>query len=361
MKYLSDKKDYRTERRFRLALAVLIALLFVILAWQGRDLIRLPTPGTIVLYGFSIMEEVMREGIFPAFQETWQTRTGEHVELVAAFAGSGAITGKIIRRFPAEVAILSSKIDVIHLMEAHVLWQSSWDHLPHEGVVVRTPFIIVVREGNPRGITDFADLMREGVVVVQADPTTSGGGQWSILAEYGSALRETGNRDLAWEQLRGIWKNVAAPQAPSAREARRRFASGTGDALVTYEQDAIGNPARAPVVGELVYPPRTIISEPTLVKIDRNVAEDQRDLVDGFVEFLWSRQAQQIFVEYGFRSPLEELNQANAKLGMIEDPFTWESLGGARQAERTILKDLWRDRIKAARMTDPEHAGSAGF
>lgn len=75
-----------------------------------------------------------------------------------------------------------------------------------------------------------------------------------------------------------------------------------------------------------------------MVRLDKNVTESQRPLIDAFVEFLWSRQAQQIFVDYGFRSPIEELNQVNPHFGVIESRFTLDSLGGPRQAQRTVAR-----------------------
>jgi sulfate transport system substrate-binding protein len=202
----------------------------------------------------------------------------------------------------------------------------------------------VVREGNPKNIRDFADLAAEGTSVLHTDPTTSGSAQLSILAEYGSAFLRTGDPEEAFAQLLGIWKNVTA-QAASARAARTEFGNGTGDALITYEQDAIGTPARRPIAGEIIYPRSTVICEHTAVTLDKNVTDRQRRLVDAFFEFLWSRQAQQIFVDYGFHSPVEELNPADSKLGMVELPFTLQSLGGPRRAQREILDAVWRDRV----------------
>lgn len=142
----------------------------------------------------------------------------------------------------------------------------------------------------------------------------------------------------------GIWRNVTV-RLPDARAARREFDDGTGDALVTYEQDVIGTPTRGRTAGEIIYPKSTILSEQIAVKLERNIDERQSDLVEAFFEFLWSEEAQRILVEYGFRSPREELNQSNPRLATIESPFTLEDLGGPRTADREILEGVWRERV----------------
>jgi sulfate/thiosulfate transport system substrate-binding protein len=328
----------------RAALWAGIASLGLYVAWPWLPGTRASQPRTIVVYGFSILGEMMNEAIFPAFQEEWQTSTGERIEFVTSFAGSGTITNQMILGVPAEVAILSLELDALRLVENGVLLENSWQGLPHAGVVNRTPFIILVRPGNPKGITDFQDLSRPGVGVVHPDPLTSGGAQWGILAEYGSALRTTGDPQEAFTQLRGIWLNVVA-QASSARGARTQFENGFGDALITYEQEALHDQALGRLNGEIVYPQSTILSEHTLVVIEKNIDPDNRELVDAFIAFLWSDAAQSIFVEYGFRSVEERLNTENPGFGEIQDAFTVEDLGGWPQAKRDIIDQIWRDQV----------------
>lgn len=312
--------------------------------WPWLPGVRARPSRTIVLYGFSILGEVVNEGIFPAFQAEWDARTGERVELTSAFASSGTITNQIILGVPAEVAIVSLELDALRLVENGVVPGPTWRDLPHGGVVNRTPFIILARPGNPKGIADFANLARPGVGVVHPDPLTSGGAQWAILAEYGSVILETGDEELAFNQLLGIWRNVVA-QAGSARAARTQFENGFGDALITYEQEAVFDRARGRLAAEIVYPPETVLSEHTVVVIDKNVTQAQRDLIDAFVDFLWSETAQRIFVEYGFRSVDESLNEANPNFGEIARPFTVADLGGWPQVKEEVIETIWKGRV----------------
>jgi sulfate/thiosulfate transport system substrate-binding protein len=311
------------------------------LPWNARA-----NPRTIVVYGFSILGEVMTKGIFPAFQQEWQARTGEHIEFVSSFSGSGTITNQIILGVPAEVGILSTELDAQRLVQQKVLSGPTWHELPHGGTLNFTPFVIITRKNNPKQIHDFADLARPGVGVVHADPRTSGGAMWGILAEFGSA-RQMGAGDAeAEQQLAGVWKNVVA-QASSARGARTQFENGYGDALVTYEQEALYDISRKKFNNELIYPPSTIESEHTVVVIDRNIAPQDRELIDAFVRFLWTETGQRIFVQYGFRSVDAEIN-ASAGFKTIEKPFRVADLGGWAQAKKEIIDAIWKQRIIAA-------------
>ena len=313
-------------------------------AWPWLPGVRASQPRTIVLYGFSILGEVMDEGVLPAFQTSWAARTGERIEFATSFASSGTITNQMILGVPAEVGILSLELDALRLEQAGVLSGPTWGELPYAGVLNRTPFIILVRPGNPKDIHDFADLARPGIRVVHPDPLTSGGAQWAILAEYGSALRQTGDPEQAYRQLLGIWRNVVA-QASSARAARTQFESGFGDALVTYEQEATYDLGRDRLEAEIVYPASTILSEHLVVALDRNIQPNEKELIQAFIEFLWSAQAQQVFVAHGFRSVDESLNGANSDFGVIQDPFTVADLGGWPQAKRDIVDGVWQGRV----------------
>ncbi|HET8679049.1 MAG TPA: substrate-binding domain-containing protein [bacterium] len=323
-------------------LGVLAALGFYAL-WPQLPWGRTSTR-TLVLYGFSILGEVMNEGVFPAFQAEWQRRAGEKVEFISSFASSGTVTNQMIMGVPAQVGILSLELDALRLVNRRVVPEPTWRTLPHKGILNRTPFIIMVRPGNPKQIRDFGSLTSPGVGVVHPDPLTSGGAQWALLAEYGAALRRTKDKEAAYEQLLGIWRNVVA-QASSARATRTQFENGFGDALITYEQEAVRDRARGRLKADVVYPKSTILSEHTVVTVEKNIRQHERELVKSFIDFLWSEAAQRIFVEYGFRSVEERLNVYNRGFGVIEDPFTVGDLGGWPQAKAEIIEAIWKRRV----------------
>lgn len=328
-----------------LAIAGAALLLYAVWPW-------LPLPGraapprTVVFYGFSILSEVLNEDVLPDFARRWQARTGERVEFITSFAGSGTVTNQLTLGVPAQLALLSLELDAERLAAAGVVPPGSWRRLPHGGVVNRTPFVLVVRRGNPLGIHDFPDLGRPGVRVVHPDPLTSGGANWALLAEYGSAARRSPGREqeAGFQSLRGVWHNVVA-QAASARAARTQFENGFGDVLVTYEQDVLADAVKGKLPGEIVYPPSTVLSEHTLVVVEKNVTPADRPLIDALVEFLWSEPAQRSFVRRGFRSVDEELNKANPTFGRIKDPFKVADFGGWDRVKKEIVDGIWKERV----------------
>jgi sulfate/thiosulfate-binding protein len=305
---------------------------------------------TITLYGFSILKEVLEKAIFPAFAARWKREHNEDVNFTSSFAGSEIVTNQILQGVGADIAILSIERDAERLKQAGFV-TADWRQLPEKGIVNKTPFVILVRKGNPKGIRDFADLGKAGVEVIHPEPTSSGGAQWSLLAIYGSELKkseaEGKGRDeaRALRTLQAVWKNVIA-SPDSARAARTQFETGHGDALVTYELEGLLMKQAGAAI-EVVIPESTIFSEHPAVVIDRNVTPDERPVIDAFMQFLWSEEAQRAFVQYHFRSVNNEaLNDANKEFGAIKLPFTVEYFGGWGRAYPDIIEHVWRDQVQ---------------
>ena len=313
----------------------------------------------ITLYGFSIMKESLEKGIFPGFAAKWKKEQGEDVRFTSSFAGSETVTNQIIQGVPADVAILSIDRDAQRLKDNGFV-TSDWHALPYKGIVNKTPFVILVRKGNSKSILDFPDLAKPGVRLIHPDPVSSGGAQWSILAIYGSELvksqlpvvvntvpKQNGEPDRARaiQTLRAIWHNVISTPS-SAREARTQFETGFGDALVTYELEGLlMKQAGTPV--EIVVPKATIFSEHPAVVIDRNVSAAKRPVVDAFMQYLWSDEAQQAFVKYNFYSVTNDaFNQANKGFGHIEMPFTIDYFGGWGKAYPEVIEQVFRDQVQ---------------
>src|SRR5215210_8031994 len=286
---------------------------------------------TITLYGFSILKEVLEKAIFPAFAAKWKKEHGQDVSFTSSFAGSETVTNLILQGVGADIAILSIERDAERLKQAGFV-TSDWHQLPSSGIVNKTPFIILVRKGNPKGIHDFADLGKPKVELIHPEPVSSGGAQWSLLAIYGSELKKSeaeGARDeaRALKTLQAVWNNVLA-SPDSARAARTQFETGHGDALITYELEGLLMKQAGAEI-EVIIPESTIFSEHPAVIIDRNVTGEERAVVEAFMQFLWSEEAQRLFVQYHFRSiNNESLNEANKEFGQIKLPFTVEYFGG---------------------------------
>jgi len=305
---------------------------------------------TITVYGFSIMKEALEKDVYPAFAAKWKREHGIDVNFVSSFAGSETVTNQILQGAPADLAILSIERDAQRLMEGKAT-TTDWHSFPNGGIVNRTPFIILVRKGNPKQITDFPDLAKPGVKVIHPDPVSSGGAQWSILAMYGSELKKSEkessepDKTRALHTLQAIWKNVISTPG-SAREARTQFETGYGDALVTYELEGLMMKQAGADV-DVVIPKATIFSEHPAVIIDRNVTAAEKPVVQAFLNFLWTDEAQKAFVKYYFRAVTNEsFNNENSQFAKIEEPFTIEMFGGWDKAYPEVIEQIFRDQVQ---------------
>ncbi len=325
-------------RKGRIISILVVLIVFFFIIWQGEDLATAPKNRTLIVYCFAGMQEVMENDIFPAFKQYWSDENDEEVEIIATFAGSGAIVDKIISRFPAEVAILSSPIDAIRLSEQMRVPAGSWEELPNGGVFGYARMVMIVRESNPLGIADFSDLKNPEVKTILPDPICSGAGQWALLALYCSGLDEQGDTLAALGQVEEIFKNVSW-QPASAQEAVRQFNEGNGDVLIAYESNLLGNKIRNQIPGELVYPSCSIISEHIVLPIPKNITAKQRDLVDSFIRFLWSMESQQILAAYNFIS-VDSMSNAQPESDLFRETYTLSSLGGPKQVKSSIVDKL---------------------
>ena len=307
----------------------------------------------ITVYGFSIMKEALERSIYPGFVGKAKREHNIDIHFTSSFAGSETVTNQILQGVKAEIAILSIERDAQRLKQAGFV-TSDWHDLPQKGIVNKTPFVILVRKGNPKGIHDFSDLAKPGVRLIHPDPISSGGAQWSILAIYGAELvkseKQTGTADptRALQTLQAIWRNVISTPA-SAREARTTFELGNGDALITYELDGLlMKEQNKNADAEMVIPEATIFSEHPAVVIDRNVSPADRPVVDAFMQYLWSDEAQRAFVKYHFRSTSNDsLNQENKELATIKYPFTVnDKFGGWERAYPEVIEGIFRNQVQ---------------
>src|SRR5438128_11001733 len=141
----------------------------------------------ITLYGFSIMKESLEKAVYPAFIAKWKQEHGQDVHFTSSFAGSETVTNQILQGVKAQIAILSIDRDAQRLKQGGFV-TSDWHALPQKGIVNKTPFVILARKGNPKGIHDFADLAKRGVRLLHPDPISSRAAQWSLLAIFGSEI-----------------------------------------------------------------------------------------------------------------------------------------------------------------------------
>jgi sulfate/thiosulfate transport system substrate-binding protein len=320
--------------------AALVALVgfYALRAYTGEG----QGPVRLVVYAFSTQEQVLTDGIFPAFERAWEAETGRELELEAVFGASGTLAGQINLGAPADIALLSTA--------EHVDWLRLGRRVRQDTrplIVGCTPMVIATRPGNPWGITGYSSLAQDGLSLIHSDPQVSGAGEWSVLAVYGSALFETGDAAAAEAQLAALWRNVRM-LAPSARAAMTLFELGAGDALITYEQDALLAQQRGVTI-EVVTPGRTIVARPAAVIVDNNVTRAERPAAEALIRYLTSDAGLQILSAQHMR-PADCQDET---LTPLVAPFTVEDLGGWSTAYDELVKDLWRAKIAPGLNLEP--------
>jgi sulfate/thiosulfate transport system substrate-binding protein len=335
------------------ARGLFIAFLLLCCLTNCRRRSDIAKEATLTIYGFSVVREPLENEIVPAFVNDWEKKTGQKLNFTLSFAGSEMVTNQIVSGVEADLAILAMERNAQRLFDEKAT-KSHWHWLPHGGVINKTPMVILVRKGNPKRIRDFADLAKPGVRLIYPDPTASGAGQWSLLAIYGAELlkseRRTGVRDkkAALEQLKQIWRNVIATP-DSARAARTQLERGEGDALITYELEALQLLDKQ-LPFEVVTPSSTIFCEHVVVIVDHGMPPAKYALVELFARSLWEGQAQHAWVKYHFRSiNFEEMNDENPRFVKIAFPFTVADLGSWKQAYPEIIEGVWKQQVLATK------------
>ena len=340
------------SRGLTAALALILLFSYVVLTGCRRRASD-KEDTTITLYGFSVVKEPLENEIFPLFEKQWREKTAQQLHFASSYAASEIVTNQIVNGVETDIAILSIERNAERLQRPDVT-HSDWRWLPYGGIVNRTPMVIVVRQGNPKRIHDFRDLAKPGVKIIHCDPTSSGAGQWSLLAIYGSEVIKSDGRDgrhdrrldnpAAQTLLRQLWKNVVATPE-SARAARTQFEQKEGDALITYEMEALQMKGKNQPV-EIITPPATVLCEHPVVIVDHLLTPQKYALVELFVRTFWDRPAQEAWVRAGFRSMFDDLNRGFVK---IEMPFKAGDLGGWAKIDKEIIEGVWKQTIQGGK------------
>jgi sulfate/thiosulfate-binding protein len=230
--------------------------------------------------------------IIPAFEDT---PAGRDASFEQSYGASGDQARAVAAGLGADLVALSLEPDVATLVRKGIV-PSNWNKNRFHGMVTNSVVVFVVRDGNPKKIHTWADLAKKGVEVVTPNPFTSGGARWNVMAAYGAQRAQGRSDKQAIDYLKKLFKNV--PVLPkSAREATQVFAQGKGDALLTYENEAIYANKKG-VHTEYVLPKQTILIEnPVALTKDGRKKSPAR----AFEKFLWSSKAQKLYAESGYR------------------------------------------------------------
>jgi len=297
-------------------------------------------PIEITLVSYAVTQAAY-EKIVPKFAAKWAAENGgQQVRINQSYAGSGTQTRAVIDGLEADVVALALALDTKKIEEAGLI-DPGWEtEAPNGAIVHSSVAALTVRDGNPKNIRDWQDLVRPDVKVITANPKTSGGARWNFLALWGAIAQTGGSEAAAREFTTKVYGNV--PLLPKdAREATDAFVKqGQGDVLINYENEAI----LAGIKGQK----QTYIVPKVNISIDNPIAvvdaivdrRGTRAVAEAFVQFLYTPEAQREFAAVGFRPADATVAQEVAdQYPQVDTLFTAQSFGGWDAIQKKFFDD----------------------
>lgn len=292
--------------------------------------------------------------ILPKFIADWKARTGTTLTIRTSYGGSASQTRAIIDGLEADVANLALTGDIDKLQEAGLIEPGWQKELPHNAIVTNSVVALITRPGNPKGIRAWKDLGRKDVRVITANPKTSGGARWNLLALWGSVTEGGGSGDQARAFVTSVYRNVDnLPR--DAREASDAFLMrGQGDVLLNYENEAILARRKGDLTSPFLVPSPNIRIEAPVAVVDRHVdRHGTRKAAEALAAYLQSEPAQAIFAEEGFRPVNTKVwERVRGKFAPVQPLFSVEAFGGWPQVDRTFFargSGLWDQLFRQSR------------
>jgi sulfate transport system substrate-binding protein len=240
------------------------------------------------------------------FIQQYELQTGKKVEIRQSHASSGSQARAVIDGLEADVVTLALWSDTDALRKKGLIKDGWEERLPEHSLAYFSTIVFVVRKGNPRGIKDWPDLVKEGVHVITPNPKTSGNGRLSFLAAWGSVRQRGGSEEDARAYVTKLYQHTPVLDN-GARGSTTTFAQKKiGDVHLTWENEAHLEVAETPGELEIVYPPVSIRAEPFVAVVDANVdRKGTRALAEVYLKFLFTEEAQHILARHYYR-PINE-------------------------------------------------------
>jgi sulfate/thiosulfate-binding protein len=258
------------------------------------------TGTTLKLVAYSTPKPVVAKLIY-----RWtHSPAGSGVSFTQSYGPSGQQARAIIAGQPADIAFLSTGLDIDNIADAGLV-SKGWNHAPYGGIAADSVVAFVVRKGNPKHIHTWRDLVKPGVQVVTPNPFSSGSAKWNVLAAYG-AMRKVGMGDhKAVQFVTKLFKHVVS-QDSSGSNAMQTFLAGRGDVLITYESEAYTALAAGAHI-QLVIPQQTMLIQLPMVPLKTAPSQAKK-----FISYAHTRTAQAIFAEFGYRPVVASVLKARA-------------------------------------------------
>jgi sulfate/thiosulfate transport system substrate-binding protein len=290
-----EKRRIRMTRR---TIATLLATLVAVALATAASATARTSDTTLSLVGYAVPREALG-AVIKAWQ---QTPDGKDVDFTQSYGASGDQARAVAAGLKADIVQFSTGLDVDLLVKAGLV-DKNWDKQTAKGIATNSIVVFAVRDGNPKHIRNWDDLVRPGVQIVTPNPASSGAAKWNVMAAYGAQRRLGKSDKQATAFVERMMRNVVSLDT-SGRNATNSFLAGRGDVYITYE-----NEARLAKL-QYVIPRQTLLIEAPIALVKTS---DDKDLATKFIRFTRTPQAQRIFAQYGFRPLLPSVYQEFVK------------------------------------------------
>jgi len=321
--------------------ALAAVLLLAVTPLKAAELLNVSYDPTRELY----------QSVNKAFAEQWKKKTGEDLTIKQSHGGSGKQSLSIQHGLAADVATLALAYDIDVLADEGLLPKNWQSRLPANSSPYTSTIVFLVKKGNPKGIKDWNDLVRNDVQVITPNPKTSGGARWNYLAAWGYALKKNGgNEAKARAYVAELYKHVPVLDS-GARGATLTFTQrGLGDVLLAWENEAVlAVKEMGPDKFDIVTPSISILAEPPVAVVDKVVdKKGTRKQAEAYLKFLYTPEGQTIAAEnfYRPRDPKIAAKYASqfpkVKLFTLKDVFgDWRSAQKKHFADGGVFDQIY--------------------
>ncbi len=277
-----------------------------------------------------------------AFIKYWQPKAGKAVAVRQSHGGSGAQARSVIDGLDADVVTLALAYDIDAIAQTGLIRPDWQKRLPQNSAPYTSTIVFLVRKGNPKGIKDWADLLKPGVQVITPNPKTSGGARWNYLAAWGYALRQPGGNDAkARAFVTSLFQRVPVLDS-GARGATTTFVErGIGDVLLAWENEAFLAIDETKGKVDIVVPSVSILAEPSVTVVDKVVdRKGTRAAAEAYLQYLYSPEGQEIAAKRHYRPRDAKVAAKYAKSFQPVKLFTIDEVfGGWQNAQKTHFAD----------------------
>ncbi|RKP56155.1 sulfate ABC transporter substrate-binding protein [Cohnella endophytica] len=269
---------------------------------------KTPSKVTLLNVSYDPTRELYAE-FNKSFAEYWKQKTGGTVDIKQSHGGSGAQARAVIDGLDADVVTLALGYDIDSIAAKGAIktdWQKSFDDnsTPYTSTIV-----FLVRKGNPKGIKDWNDLIKDGVKVITPNPKTSGGARWNYLAAWGYATKTLGyDEPQTLDFMKKLFKNVPVLDTGARGSTTTFVEKEIGDVLLAWENEAYLALKEYGDKYEIVTPSISILAEPPVAVVDKNVdKKGTREVAEEYLKYLYTEQGQEIAAKNFYRPRLQSV------------------------------------------------------